>query len=186
MVDMRLKDAPIRFRCEVAEVCDRAVNPADPAIAKISGALVKLLTSNQVDVLILPLGIGHHVDHATVREAALPFAKEMACGFYEDLPYASRAGAEAESEQLRAEVAERMSGTLSSLVLFDGEAAVETKREMARIYSSQIDESTVEDIARFAERYGGERIWADARLVERVRGDLPGWTNAVPTSAVLL
>ncbi len=103
LIDLRLKDAPLRFRCGVDEVFRRALDEADPAIAKIASALEKRVGSEDAELLLLPLGLGAHVDHITARHAAMPFALPLACGFYEDLPYASREGADQEIEADAAE-----------------------------------------------------------------------------------
>jgi hypothetical protein len=35
MMDLNIKDAPLRLQCSSDVVCDMEVNPEDPAIAKI-------------------------------------------------------------------------------------------------------------------------------------------------------
>ncbi len=70
MVDLNLKDAPIRLRCPLEEVCDRPVNPDDPAIEKIRRALERQAEAGAMEALVLPLALGEHVDHLTVRAAA--------------------------------------------------------------------------------------------------------------------
>ena len=41
LLDLKLKDAPIRLRCAVEDLCDTPVNPEDPAIEKIRKALTR-------------------------------------------------------------------------------------------------------------------------------------------------
>lgn len=180
-VDLRLKDAPIRLRCEVDAVCGLAVNDSDPAIAKIRAALEKRLSLDQVDVLLLPLGVGFHVDHSTVREAALPFADLLPCGFYEDLPYGSRAGAEHEAEELQEQIAARTGLRLTPMICHEGKAAGLSKEKLVRIYSSQIDRETAAAMAETAERYSGERMWANEKLTRMADAGVSGWSTPEPT-----
>lgn len=177
MVDLRLKDAPLRMRCKEHEVHGRPVNEADPAIAKIATALEKRVGSNQVDLLLLPFGIGRHVDHSTAREAALPFARELACGFYDDMPYPSLVDADLEVNELREEIATHTAWQIVPLLCRAGITAASMKRELARIYCSQIDEATVDAIAEIAGRDNGERIWANDRLLALVEAGISGWSD---------
>ena len=89
MVDLNLKDAPIRLRCPIEELCDRPVNPDDPAIEKIRKALTRQAEAGAMEALVVPLALGEHVDHLTVRAAALPLTPTLPSAFYEDLPYAA-------------------------------------------------------------------------------------------------
>src|ERR1700685_3056392 len=66
MVDLNLKDAPIRLRCPIEELCDRPVNPDDPAIEKIRKALPRQAEAGAMEALVVPLALGEHVDHLTV------------------------------------------------------------------------------------------------------------------------
>jgi len=177
MVDLRLKDAPLRFRCGVDEVCHRAMSEADPAIAKITAALEKRIGIDQADLLFLPFGVGRHVDHITVREASMPFGASLACGFYEDLPYASRDGADTEIEALREDVGGRSGWSLTPIVSREGANGPRAKRKLTEIYCSQIDDPEVEAISRYLERYEGERIWANARLFDLVADGIAGWSR---------
>ena len=177
MMDLRLKDAPLRFRCEVDEVFRRPMSEADPAIAKIRAALEKRVGIDRAEVLFLPCGIGRHVDHITVREAAMPFGRPLACGFYEDLPYASREGAERELETLVEELGGRPGWALTPVVRQDDADAAARKRKLTEIYCSQVDESSVEAMSRYAERYQGERIWANERLADLLRSGVDGWLS---------
>jgi LmbE family N-acetylglucosaminyl deacetylase len=158
LTDLNLRDAPQRLRCGVEEVCCVPVRPDDPSIAVVRSKLEKCTT----DALLLPLGIGDHVDHLTARMAAKDgWPASLALAFYEDLPYAARAGA---AERIEARVRQAGSdlepGFAGAAV--DPEQAVERKRQLALCYDSQIDSETTGQIARFCERYDGrERLWAN-------------------------
>ena len=166
MLDLNLKDAPLRLRCTAEEVHSLPPSLEDTAIAKIHKALAKLLAEQPVDAILLPLALGHHVDHLVVRNAALEFAATRASAFYEDLPDAFESGLEIESTvltELRGSnpflepltpVVVRRSGT--------PEAAAKTKRRIVSVYASQIDEATIDAISAFTANYSGsERVWAN-------------------------
>ena len=161
MIDLNLKDAPIRLRIPLEELSDTSVNPTDPAIEKIRKALAKQSEAGAMEALVLPAALGNHVDHLTVRKAALPLAARIPSAFYEDLPYATtHPSAATDLESLR-ESAEQRSESLSP-VLYQIESAIEFKRRLVLGYASQIDDEAGTLISNFATRYnGGERLWAN-------------------------
>ena len=161
MVDLNLKDAPIRLRIPLEELSDTPVNPADSAIEKIRKALAKQSEAGTMEAIVLPAALGKHVDHLTVREAALPLTTGTPSAFYEDLPYATtHPSAATDLESLR-EFAERRHEPLSP-VHYQIESAIEYKRRLILGYASQIDEEAGSLISNFAARYnGGERVWAN-------------------------
>ena len=158
LTDVNLRDAPQRRNCRVDQVCDIEVNAEEPALAKIGRALNKTAR----EAVLLPLGVGAHVDHLTTRLAgvrALP--EETALAFYEDLPYAAREGMEGAIEARVAEVGGLQAGFISAPA--EVNEAVERKRRLALFYDSQIDSDVVAQISGFCEQYGGrERIWGGA------------------------
>lgn len=161
MVDLNLKDAPIRLRIPLEELCDTPVNSIDPSIEKIRKALTKHSEAGAIEALVLPAALGNHVDHLTVREAAISFATTLPSAFYEDLPYATtHPSAATDLESLREFMAQRDEPL--SPVQYQIESAVEFKRRLVLGYASQIDEAAGSLISNFVTRYnGGERIWAN-------------------------
>jgi LmbE family N-acetylglucosaminyl deacetylase len=161
IIDLNLKDAPIRLRIPLEELSDTPVNPADPAIEKIRKALTKQSEAGTMEALVLPAALGKHLDHLTVREAAMPFTSTIPTAFYEDLPYATtHPSAPTDLESLR-ETAEQRSEPLSA-VIYRVESALEYKRRLVLGYASQIDDEAGILISDFATRYnGGERLWAN-------------------------
>ena len=158
LVDLNLRDAPQRLRIGVGEVCSTAPVDGDEAVGKIRRALERLVTG----ALLIPLGIGDHVDHVTARMAAeRGWPETLPVAFYEDLPYAARVGA---AEGIEGRVAGLGLGVEACFVGEGGdvEGAVRRKRELAVCYDSQVDSEVVEQIAGFCERYGGrERVWGN-------------------------
>jgi LmbE family N-acetylglucosaminyl deacetylase len=161
MVDLNLKDAPIRLRVALEKLSDTPVDPADHAIEKIRKAITKQAEAGAMEAVVLPAALGDHVDHLTVREAAMSFATSLPVAFYEDLPYAAtHPSAAADLESLREAAAERDEPL--SPVIYQIESAIERKQRLVLGYASQIDAEIGALISNFAARYnGGERLWAN-------------------------
>jgi LmbE family N-acetylglucosaminyl deacetylase len=160
MLDLNLKDAPIRLRIPLEELSDTPINPTDPALEKIRKTLVKQSEAGAMEALVVPAALGEHVDHLTVREAATPFTSAMPAAFYEDLPYATTYPSAATDLEALRESAEQRNEPLSP-VIYRIEPAIERKRKLILGYASQIDDAAAL-ICDFATRYnGGERLWAN-------------------------
>jgi hypothetical protein len=185
MVDLNLKDAPIRLRIPDDALCDTPVNPEDPAIEKIRKALTRQSELGNLEALVL------HVDHITVREAALPLTATLPSAFYEDLPYAASHPSVAADLDALQNAATKIGDPLTPILYptqtpaqseslpeaeAEGEAQsaaaeqakrIAHKRRLALGYASQIDEEAATLIANFATRYhAAERLWAN-----------PAWTR---------
>jgi len=161
MIDLNLKDAPIRLRIPLEELSDTPVDPADHAIEKIRKSLTKLSETGAMEALVLPAALGNHVDHLTVREAAMSFTRSLHTAFYEDLPYATtHPSAATDLESLREAAAERNEPL--SPVIYRITSAIERKQKLVLGYASQIDTEAGILISNFATRYNdGERLWAN-------------------------
>jgi hypothetical protein len=161
MHDLHLKDAPIRLRIPLEELSDTPVNPTDPAIEKIRKALTRQSEAGAMEALVLPAALGDHVDHLTVREAAMPLTTGIPAAFYEDLPYATTHPSAATDLEALREAAANRNEPLSP-VLYQIDSAIEYKRRLVLGYASQIDDEAGTLISNFATRYnGGERLWAN-------------------------
>ena len=166
LTDLNLKDAPIRLHCSPEKVFDRPADVSEKVVTKIRRAM----EMSNAGAVVLPLGLGGHVDSVSARDAALPTDANFPLAFYEELPYAARTDGEgafdAALSQLPANVqaelqpvfSEAARGTDSAI-----EAAVARMRRVAWCYDSQIDERVTAEIAEFRRRYEGrERLWANA------------------------
>jgi LmbE family N-acetylglucosaminyl deacetylase len=74
------------------------VHPEDPLLAEGGGPLadrlLEVIPTGDQAMVYAPLGVGRHVDHQLVHAAARAFLdKGYPLAFYEDYPYAERAGA---------------------------------------------------------------------------------------------
>jgi LmbE family N-acetylglucosaminyl deacetylase len=164
MVDLNIKDAPIRLHCDSSIVCDMDVNPEDTAIPKIRKAITKQAEAHHsFSALVLPLGLGHHVDHRVARDASLPLTTELPCAFYEELPYATRDGVSVDLSRFREDTATRLHEPLFPVLCHGTHTRPsDVKRRIAMLYASQIDAALGDTIANFSHRYqGGERLWAN-------------------------
>jgi hypothetical protein len=169
MLDLNLKDAPIRLRIPLEALSETPVNPVDPSTEKIRKALTRHFEpgpgQSPMQALVLPAGLGNHIDHLTVREAALPFAAQLPTAYYEDLPYlATHSSATPDLEALRTTAAER-NEPLTEVLYGTGEPTTEAitrKRKLILNYASQIDDTSGAFIANFAANYNGaERLWVN-------------------------
>jgi hypothetical protein len=142
-----LLDAPLRLGVPVGSVFSLEVDPGD---ARILGQRIEGTT-------IAPLGLGNHIDHLTIRDAAIrQGSKNLA--FYEDLPYAAWSSDAAVRECVQQ--VEEMARARLRPVILRRRHAIAIKRRMVSFYQSQIDRDEANLIARFASNYrGGERIW---------------------------
>lgn len=162
MIDMNIKDAPIRLHCDSSIVCDMDIDPNDKAIAKIHNTVEKMLKESPC-CLVIPLGLGHHVDHRVLRDSVLPLTPEIPCAFYEELPYATRDGVRIDLSRFREDTEHRFHEELHPVLVHGTQTRpTEHKRKIALVYSSQIDAQLADVIAQFSHRYhGAERQWAN-------------------------
>ena len=161
MIDLNIKDAPIRLHCDSSVVCDMEIDPNDKAIKKVHDTVEKQLRTPHC--LVIPLGLGHHVDHRVVRDAVLPLTPDTPCAFYEELPYATRDGVRIDLSRFREDTAHRFHEELHPVLVHGTQTRpTEHKRKIALLYSSQIDAALADTIAQFSHRYhGAERQWAN-------------------------
>ena len=169
MIDLNIKDAPIRLHCDSAIVCDMEIDPQDKAIAKIHNTVEKHLRTPHC--LVIPLALGHHVDHRVVRDAVLPLTPDIPCAFYEELPYAARDGVRIDLSRFREDTAQRFHEELHPVLVHGTQTRpTEHKRKLALMYSSQIDAALADTIAQFSHRYhGAERQWANEAWLKLAR-----------------
>ena len=154
LVDLNMKDAPLRLHCEPGEVYGLTVNPNDKWLLKIE----KAVEQRGADAVVLPLGLGGHVDHLVARDGSLKLAgSEKACAFYEEQPVEAGV-AEEFVRELKLALRPGFVGAAGDVA-----AAVARKRRAVFCYDSLIDDATVARIAGGCEAYGGrERLWGNA------------------------
>ena len=159
LLDLNLKDAPLRLHVAANQVLGRPVNPDDKAMTKLPKAVAAL----KPDAVVLPLALGGHVDHVTARMAMVQAHEFSAVplAFYEDLPYAAWPGVAAEIDG----AARGMDEALEPVFVTEEghvDAATKQKRRLALCYDSQIADEVAAQVAAFSAEYGGrERLWGN-------------------------
>ncbi len=159
LVDLNMKDAPLRLHIGAEDVYGLTVNPNDKALVKIQKAVERIAPG----AIVLPLALGGHIDHLTARQSLAPAAStQLPCAFYEDVPFAPPAASVEESAN---SLARELSATLTPCFAGssgDIAASVARRKRAAFCYDSLVDNAEVEQIARFCEAYEGrERLWAN-------------------------
>lgn len=156
MVDLGMEDAPIRLRCTVLDVRRLVMGRRERAdAARIADAVSRFAEG----VVLAPLGLGRHIDHLVVREAAALLARSgRKVVFYEDLPYAAELR---ECCILRTAdgAAARLGARLHGGLVRDPEAA-SRKRFAIEAYGSQLAVCQIDSIVEYGARRGGERLWS--------------------------
>ncbi|MDQ2775454.1 MAG: PIG-L family deacetylase [Acidobacteriota bacterium] len=163
MIDRRIQiesagllDAPLRLQKNTASVCnvdEASVRTCD--VRLVSTVLERLC---RVWPVIAPLGLGNHLDHLTVRAAAIDIVRHRTLAFYEDLPYATWTPENAILERVRD--TERRTNVPLHPVVLRNICNIRLKRRFASQYRTQIQSGEATAIAAFASKYKtGERIW---------------------------
>jgi LmbE family N-acetylglucosaminyl deacetylase len=142
-----------------------APGPEEEMAAAVREALAAVLPDRCA--LLCPLGLGGHVDHGIVRDAALAVATGTArqIGFYEDLPYARQLDeTEIAAHVRRIDVTARPHRFDLSPPLW------RSKLEDLAVYRTQVREQDLDDLSAHARRVSGEgglaeRVWIRARRV---------------------
>ncbi len=143
VIDAGLLDAPLRLGISVADVFkpeSRSLVTEDQ-IEQVSG----FIQSAASDLYIAPLGLGGHLDHWLVRQAATRTLARESLAFYEDLPYAMWTSTE--------ELQNTVGIDLQRFLIHDA-ASTQRKRAAIEEYKSQVTSAEVDNIASV-----GERIW---------------------------
>lgn len=161
LVDLGRPDAALRPE-HLGDFDPIARSPLSAADLEEKTALEALLgpTFEGAAALLLPLGIGEHLDHVLVRDAAVAVAAgRYALAFYEDLPYAAtltpsevRAGVETAALALGTPLVERRVASFDPMV----------RHRDSLTYRTQIDGEGAWALVTFCGRYGrAERLWVE-------------------------
>jgi LmbE family N-acetylglucosaminyl deacetylase len=151
-------------RLSFADAIARVAHPREiwrdvvdlPLESAVTEALAALWDARGRPAVVAPLAVGGHVDHRICHRAARALARRGArVAFYEDYPYAARAGL------VEARLAEPDAPRSSRVVAADAAVRIAA----VRCYRSQVpilfgsDDRMVVEIERFAAACGGERLW---------------------------
>ncbi len=165
MLDLNLKEAAIRHRISAEDTFSLPASPADTAVEKIQKALAKLASgpASAVQSLVLPLGLGEHLDHRVVRDAVLSAerSRELPIAFYEDQPFAAQMS-KTQTQEPRVALPRLADFDLSRYQprLVGSENARSIRAKTLALYASQLDEQlAAETIAGAATHQDSDRIW---------------------------
>lgn len=137
----------------------------EPLVDELGAWLVDVARSaDRPDLVLVPAGLGGHVDHRIVALAAAGRRDELAVpvGFYEDRPYVAHLTAEEVAAQLSA------LGPALEPVDVSGPVTEATQRLVRRAYPSQMDDFFVTAMQRDVAAAAVERVWF-------APGDVPDW-----------
>ncbi len=133
-----------------------AVHPAElPVVARLQAQMAALPAHG---ALIVPLTLGHHVDHTLTRSAAEAAFGAQALWYYEDYPYAQQPGA------LHRVIPADESGWAAETIALSEEALLAKVRAIGA-FQSQLstffkdDADLVDQVRTFTAQVGGERLW---------------------------
>jgi LmbE family N-acetylglucosaminyl deacetylase len=157
LINLDLLDAPLRNGYIFKSA------PFTPDEWEVVEELQAYLEENVDGLLLCPLGIGHHIDHAICRAATVRLYKKLKVIFYEDLPYAQRiteAQIADHIRELEEELGVRISNHLNS-----SKNAVIDKKQAVSVYKSQLNEDICSEILAHMNALKGERLWGEAEVI---------------------
>ena len=167
LADLGLRDAPLRLGIEVEQVVRKPLS-RERFDEEVRALAAKLDVLEGFHLVLLPLGLGGHVDHCSAREAGRLRLRPECMGFYEDLPYAARLTDESRATHVSGLALEAETWSWRSISM---EGGAELKRKFAAVYRSQIAGDVVEEIAGYAAAIsgghggeGGERVYLPADM----------------------
>lgn len=157
-IDLGFVDAPLRLGCPAEQTClERTLTSADRT--DIQALAHALLGSLEPGLVLLPLGLGSHIDHRIAKLAGLQAViRTHQIGFYEDLPYAVWCT----DEKIRLMVASLQILVQESLLplVCSIPEGTERKRQLMLSYPSQLEADFLEHVlSRADDLGGGERLW---------------------------
>lgn len=163
-------DAALRAGYRQRDVCSSRPLCAEDLVltAALAGRLCDYLA--HANVVLLPLGLGFHVDHRIARTAGLALAPSRPASFflYEDLPYASTHSSEALDRWICAfALGEGIRLEPQFVQLPD---LIEHKRQAACCYPSQLGGAVATRIVDYVCRFhpsGAERVWRVSHCEDR-------------------
>ena len=164
IVNLDLLDAPLRNGYIFQE------QPFQQNELELIDDLKRLLEQYNDGLLLCPLGIGNHIDHAICRAAVEKLYDQLSVLFYEDLPYAQRISGE-ELLQHVSELEKKLGVTLLNNT--DGLLNCMIDKEQAiRLYKSQMNNEIASEIVGHLNAIKGERVWGEERHLSDFRNML--------------
>lgn len=161
IINLDLLDAPLRNGYVIQH------KPFEKDELELVSELKNLLEKYVDGLLLCPLGIGNHIDHAICRSAVTKLYANVETLFYEDLPYAQRITHQQLEDHIK-ELATELGVTLVHHT--DGFLNCTVDKEQAvRMYKSQMEDSIASEIMAHLNTLKGERIWGEEKVLERFK-----------------
>lgn len=118
-------------------------------------------------ILLCPLGIGNHIDHAICREAVIKLYGKMKVLFYEDLPYAARITYDDIKNHIK-ELELRLNVKFRNNIYGLQNCTID--KELAiRQYKSQMNDDICREIIGHMHQLSGERLWGEAEILNQLK-----------------
>lgn len=166
-------DAPLRLNIESNQVFRNISKKDNIEIKYLNKFLKQFIKKN--DVLLIPLGLGGHVDHLIVQKSIIPMTQHgNAIAFYEDLPYAARLSL-LEIKRTIKKIEKIYSIQLVPYIITP-KLNLNNKINAIKIYKSQINNNTILNINKHSNRIINgnlaERIWCNDGALKIIRSDV--------------
>ncbi len=161
VINLDLLDAPLRNGYIFQN------QPFQPDEWELIENLKKLLEQHVGGLLLCPLAIGNHIDHAICREAVIGLYNKLTVIFFEDLPYAQRIS----EDQIRRHVhmlEDQLAVQLSNHTVSLKNCKID-KEQAISVYESQLNDEIVSEIISHFNAWDGERIWGEIKNMEILR-----------------
>lgn len=164
IINLDLLDAPLRndyiFQYK----------PFDEIEWQVVKGMENYFEKNIDGILLCPLGIGNHIDHAICREAVARLYSSLKVLFFEDLPYANRI-TEAQIFSHVNELEQRLQVPLISQT--NGLRGCNIDKEQAiRLYKTQLNDEICSEILSHMKNLQGERLWGEEHVFEELKKEL--------------
>jgi LmbE family N-acetylglucosaminyl deacetylase len=176
------EDAALRDDRRRIDVC--SARPLSGSDLDLTAKLAEVLRGlvDPTSVILLPFGVGSHVDHRIVREAGLSLAAEGCSSlfFYEDLPYAAEYSLQTLDNWIAGFSFARLFRVEPRYMSFA--ELLSCKTRAALCYKSQVTRRVVERIVGHARRLdpsgpGAERVWQVS--YPKTREEMRAWAHSV-------
>ncbi len=160
LIDLHWQDAPLRWSVDAAEVVEPSPVRPDERDT-LAHAFLQLAAC---DCVLAPVGVGGHVDHLLVRDAARQAFSPEQLLFYEDLPYACRAA------PIDTAAATLPGNAAAWREWLGPRSAPGTKQRLASFYPSQVAADVSVEMEQYAAALGWrERFYGTADAIGTVQ-----------------
>ncbi len=164
IINLDLLDAPLRNGYIFQD------QPFQENELELIEELSKRLEPQINGILLSPLAIGNHIDHAISREAVIKLYKKLDVIFFEDLPYAQRIGEDQIYGHIR-ELEKKLGVKLKSFTAGMENSTIDKGRAI-RVYKSQLNEEICSEITGHMNALQGERLWGEEAKIEKLENVL--------------